>query len=297
MANEKAILEIDEWLLSPAGRYVLAWQQQALDRYVADVFGFHALQVGGPALQSLRCNRMPHRWMLSDARQARIEAQLPAFRASSSVSLMVGPPADASASTDLPVSIFADYEALPFPQDCLDLVVLPHTLEIADDPHQALREVWRVLRPDGRVVVLGFNPSSWLGAWCAAASVADRTGLKAPAVPRDASLIGWLRLRDWLRLLGFEIECVEFGCYRLPLGVPAWIERLGWMDKLGARLWPVFGSVYMITAIKRVPALRIMGSPWKRRRRLLTRPAIVTQPSRSHCESVRTGQASDPSRC
>ena len=47
----------------PAGRYLLDWEQTALDRVVTDLFGFHALQLGLPSLQGLRTNRMPHRWL------------------------------------------------------------------------------------------------------------------------------------------------------------------------------------------------------------------------------------------
>jgi hypothetical protein len=36
-------------------------------------------------------------------------------------------------------------------------------LELARDPHHALREVERVLVPEGRVVISGFNPASLWG--------------------------------------------------------------------------------------------------------------------------------------
>ena len=55
-----------EWLETPPGRYLLAWEQAQLDRSVADVFGFHALQLGLPELDALRDNRMPHRWLATD---------------------------------------------------------------------------------------------------------------------------------------------------------------------------------------------------------------------------------------
>jgi uncharacterized protein involved in response to NO len=43
------------------GRYLLEWEQDALDHAVTDAFGFHALQLGMPELDGLRANRMPHR--------------------------------------------------------------------------------------------------------------------------------------------------------------------------------------------------------------------------------------------
>lgn len=274
MANDKAMVEIDQWLLSPPGRYVLAWQQQQLDQAVADLFGFHALQVGWPALQGLRANRMPHRWMLSDARQAHIGPLLdPGGAPVQSV--------DAGASPYLPLSILADFEALPFPSQSLDLVVLPHTLEVADDPHETLREVERVLMPEGKVLILGFNPGSLLGASCAISALGMRFGLAPSMVPLDAEMIGWRRLRDWLRLLGFDIEVSRFGCYRPPLSTERWLDRTEWLESAGARWWPVFGSVYFVMAVKRVRGMRLIGPAWKKRRRSAASPAVVAQ-TREH---------------
>src|SRR5664279_2762667 len=61
--TEGAIIQLPQWLKSPAGQYLLAWEQRHLDHAVADLFGFHALQLGLPQLEALRTNRMPHRWL------------------------------------------------------------------------------------------------------------------------------------------------------------------------------------------------------------------------------------------
>jgi hypothetical protein len=51
-----------QWLGSPAGLYLRKWEQTQLDDVVADLFGYHALQLGTAELAALRANRMPHRW-------------------------------------------------------------------------------------------------------------------------------------------------------------------------------------------------------------------------------------------
>src|SRR6187397_7121 len=61
--TDGAIIQLPQWLKSPAGQYLLAWEQRHLDHAVADLFGFHALQFGLPQLDALRANRMPHRWL------------------------------------------------------------------------------------------------------------------------------------------------------------------------------------------------------------------------------------------
>jgi SAM-dependent methyltransferase len=105
---------------------------------VTDAFGFHALQLGLPELDGLRANRMPHRWVASDTlRGARAAAGAAAARRRR---LTTHPPT-------MPVACTASSTRCPFPSASIDLVVLPHALELARDPHQTLREVERVLRP------------------------------------------------------------------------------------------------------------------------------------------------------
>ena len=58
------------------------------------------------------------------------------------------------------VGALARPDALPLATDSVDALLLPHTLELHDNPHEVLREVARVLIPEGHVVVLGFNPVS-----------------------------------------------------------------------------------------------------------------------------------------
>ena len=257
MAQDSRIIETAPWLVAPAGRYLLDWEQRQLDRVVADLFGYHAVQVGWPMVQALRCSRMSHRWLLNDG--------VPATSLPQSV------------QEALPVSVLADYDALPFPGNSLDLVVLPHTLEMTADPHHTLREVERVLMPEGRVVIIGFNPASLWGVCHRLDAVGRRVGLTSPVLSQTGESIGWRRLRDWLRLLGFEIESGEFGCYRPPFVSQGWLDRSAWWDRAGERWWPVFGSVYMLVAVKRVRAMRLLGPQWKRQRRTGAAPAVVAQ--------------------
>ena len=51
-----------DWFHTPPGQYALAWEQAQFDAALVDVFGYHAVQLGLPALDALRANRMPHRW-------------------------------------------------------------------------------------------------------------------------------------------------------------------------------------------------------------------------------------------
>jgi SAM-dependent methyltransferase len=246
MTDDARIIELGHWLQTAPGRYLLGWEQDRMDQAVADLFGFHALQLGLPALDALRANRMPSRWVahLGDP-GSMLDRNL----------------ADLSGGLPTPVSLHCLPEVLPFPDSSLDLVVMPHTLELAADPHHALAEVARVLRPEGRVVIAGFNPLSLWGArqraghWCQWV----RPSSGPLFLPSEGEFIGYWRLRDWLRLLGMEIERGELGCYRPPLSSQRWLHRLGWMEGAGARWWPVLGAVYFVVAVKRVRGMRLVG--------------------------------------
>ena len=237
------IIGLQEWLATPPGRYLLAWEQAQFDQSVADVFGYHALQLGLAEVDALGANRMPHRWLAL-------------------------PHADAAARA----ALITDFAALPFFANTLDLVALPHTLELSPDPHATLREVERVLVPEGRVVICGLNPASLWGMRQWRARLYRRLGFGELFLPAAGEFIGYRRMRDWLRLLGFEVESGSFGIYRPAVRSEAWLERSRWFDSAGERWWPIFGAVYFLVAVKRVRGMRLLSADWRRR------PSIATAP-------------------
>jgi SAM-dependent methyltransferase len=229
------IIGLHDWLNTPPGRYLLDWERSRFDVAVADVFGYHALQLGLPELPGLHNNRMPHRWLAMPA----------------------------PAEPGLAPTLVCDFAALPFAENSLDLLLLPHALELSPDPHATLREVERVLLPEGRVVISGLNPLSLWGLHQSRTRLLYRLGLGDNYLPEVGNAIGYWRLRDWLRLLSFEVESVQFGCYRPAVRSAAWLQRFAWMDPLGERTWPILGSVYFVVAVKRVRGMRLLGPRWK----------------------------------
>lgn len=214
----------DAWFASAQGRYVLDWEQAELDAAVADVFGYYALQIGAPGPDFLRTNRIPLRCTAGDGGR---------------------------------VDVLCAPEALPFATQSIDLVVLPHVLEFADDPHQILREVERVLIPEGQVIVVGFNPYSLWGL--------KRCRRRQGAFPWNGSYLSLPRLRDWLKLLGFDAERPRFGCYAPPCEQVHWLRRWRFLERAGARWWQFSGGIYILRAIKRTHAMRLIAPTWRRR--------------------------------
>lgn len=236
-----------DWFGTPPGRYLLAWERAQLDLAVADIFGYHALQLGLVELDALAANRMPHRWLASQ--------------------------------TALPgAGIVTDFSALPFPAHSLDLVVLPHALELAGNPHATLREVERVLVPEGRVVISGLNRISLWGWRQRRAQWLHWLGVGQLFLPQK-EFIGYWRLRDWLRLLGFEVELARFGCYRPAFSGQEWLQRFAWMDRVGERCWPILGAVYFLVAVKRVRGMTLLSPAWKAARAVAAAPASAANSS------------------
>ena len=215
---------------------------------MGDIFGYHALQLGFAELDALHANRMPHQWLAASSSQQN------------------APPLAALAT---------DASALPFAANSLDLLVLPHTLELSQDPHAALREVERVLVPGGRVVISGLNPTSLWAMRQRRDHFYKRFGGSRLFLPEAGEFIGYWRLRDWLRLLNFEVESSRFGCYRPAFETDKWLSRFEWMDKAGGRWWPIFGAVYFLVAVKRVRGMRFLEPARKARQVVATAPNVV----------------------
>jgi len=221
----------EKWLQSPPGRYVLRWEQQCFDQIVADVFGFHALQIGLPQMNALSENRMPLHALFIHAND-NLE-----YASRFNWHLIEG-----------------NTSELPFANESLDLVVLPHVLEFAADPHQILREVDRILRPEGRLVISGFNPASL---WGARQYLSRLIG--NPFLPRDGQFISLIRVKDWLQLLNYSLDRGHFGCYKFPLHGESSMSRMDFLESMGNRWWPIFGAVFLVSAIKRHKGMRLIG--------------------------------------
>jgi SAM-dependent methyltransferase len=155
----------------------------------------------------------------------------------------------------------AEPEQLPVASDSIDVVILPHTLDFARDPHQVLREAERILIPEGRLLLTAFNPWSLWGLWRLLRRPFQRGRSQ---VPWCGHFLSYPRLQDWLTLMGFDIERTDVRVFRPPLRRDAALKRLSFMEQLGQRYWPMLAGVYVIRAVKRVSTLRPVGPVWLR---------------------------------
>ncbi|WP_293762404.1 methyltransferase domain-containing protein [uncultured Aquitalea sp.] len=212
------------WLTSTElGAYLLEREKAFFDRAAADIFGFHAVQVGLPEVDFLECNRIP--W------QCRV------------------------AESGHHAHILCRPEQLPFETRSIDLLVMPHLLDFTTQPHQVLREVERVLMPEGRLLMTGFNPVSLWGVRRLVQGRAD--------TPWRGNFLTPVRIRDWLTLLELEPANSAFMGYAPPFASREWLDRFRFMEEAGDRWWPLAAGVYGIEAIKRQRGMRLITPKWK----------------------------------
>lgn len=235
------------WYESDLGQYVLAQELDWFDAVSSDLFGFHALQMGECETDFLRANRMPHRFCAGIAS---------------------GP-------------LNATPEMLPIASQTLDLLALPHVLEFSAHPHQVLREAERVLRPEGRLLISGFNPMSL---WGMRRVLSGMTCHDRAAHPWHGRFIHLTRIKDWLALMGFELVGGRMACYAPPIDRAGWLARFGLLEAAGDRWWALGGGVYLIHAVKRVHGMRVLlpkrDASWR------ARPAWA-QPTRTSTQKIR----------
>jgi len=234
-----------QWLATPRGRYLLAWEQRRMDLVVADIFGFNAAQIGLCEQNFLYANRMPYRLRCGACSETK--------------------------ESGAGVHLFA--EELPFASQSLDLIVLPHVLEFSAHPHQVLREVERVLVPEGHLVVSGFNPFSM---WGLRRALAGNMG----EMPWTGQYLSVARLKDWLSLLGFESRTSALGCYAPPAASEEWLRRWSFLDSVGGRVWPFMGGAYVVHAVKRVQGMRLITPRWREQKAHKKGMVAVVQKSR-----------------
>jgi SAM-dependent methyltransferase len=224
-----------EWYRLPLGRALAQAEKAALAQVLPTLFGYYLLQIGATDDDWLADSRILHHVVMSHG----LDDQ-PA------PGILQGLPS-----------------ALPVRSDSIDSLLLLHTLEFSEDPHQVLREADRVLVPEGHIIILGFNPYSFWG-------LRRLLARKRAQMPWSGRFIGAGRLRDWLNLLGFEMVHQQKLFYRPPVASERISNRLAFMESGCERWCRLIGGVYMYVARKKISTLTPIKPRWRPKRSVVT---------------------------
>jgi SAM-dependent methyltransferase len=225
---------LDDWFAGPLGVRVLREEAALANLALDTVFGFELLQMGawGPARHLLAGARTQH-------------------------TTLVAPEVSPG------VTLCAPLDTLPFRSDSIDAILLPHTLELVEDPYAVLREAERVLTGEGCLMICGFNPFSGWGA----RRVFGQSFGRRPFPPHTQRMLSERRLRDWVALLGFDVDSVHGYLGFLPL-------KGGTADVQPRRA--LTAGAYLLKARKRVSTLTLILPRRRVRQRVLVGAAEPT---------------------
>jgi len=241
-----------EWYSSGLGQSILDELERLLAARLGGVFGYQGLQIGNPA---------PHRNLLAGAglqRCLRLDAPGRLFAGANA---SAGERADASLSErgrGARAHLAADVGSLPIASDSIKAVLLFHTLDFCEQPHQALREADRVLVDDGQLLIIGFNPFSSFGLRGRLAPLNGRT-------PWDGHFWSRRRVADWLSVLDYRVLCSQPLFLRPPINSERLLRRLGRLERLGP-LVNALGGLYVIQARKQTLPMTPVRRPWLAKR-------------------------------
>ena len=150
------------------------------------------------------------------------------------------------------LSCTAEEDALPFPDLCFDRVILVHGLEAADNARGMLREVWRVLKDDGRLLIVAPNRR---GMWAHLETTPFGHGQ-----PYSAGQIGKL-----LAASLFRVERRDTALYLPPSNLRLVLRSAPLLERTGRRLLTGLAGVTITEAVKDVyAALPLQTVPRRR---------------------------------
>lgn len=215
-----------QWYQTPQGLAVLEAEKAIAKPIISRLFGYHILQVGQyEAVSFIEDSPVSHKIIFAP-----------------------------NWSTGVKYAV-ADNEELPLATDTIDVVVVHHALDFTRDSHQLLREVTRVLRPGGQMLIIGFNPMSYWGLW--------RLFKRKNQIPWRGRFISKRRLKDWLQLLNCQVDKINYGLHFLPVKCFGFLEQIQKNEQLGQKYSNPLGGAYFILCTKQVTPITPIVPRWR----------------------------------
>ena len=162
-------------------------------------------------------------------------------------------------------SSLVDFNNLPLPDNSIDRIVLFHAVEVTSDPAEFLDELFRILKPNGRMLLVVPNR---LGIW----AHSERTpfGNGQPYSARQ--------VRNLLTDHGFFVDRTWPALFFPPTSSRIILSFSELIERLGERLFPSFGGVLVTESGKQVYAPLLTKAAPRQRRMILPLPMPSPMP-------------------
>lgn len=217
--------KLDRWYHKPLGRALLRAESEQLSTLLPNMFGYYLLQLG---LTS------QHAWLSDSPIRNKVFLSPEHF--------------------DRQASLICPIETLPFPENSIDVILIPHTLDLISNPARVLEEACRVLIPEGHLIIFGFNPISFWGLFRL-----FKSKTKVPWLSHSATS---QKMRVMLKELAMEVESVNSFFYRLPFKNIDLLRKTLFLESIGKIIWPYPGNAYCLVAKKSMATPTLIKPKW-----------------------------------
>lgn len=234
--------DLYQWYQQAPGKAVLERERILLNQLLSELNGSHILQID----------------MLNDERLLNASPIKHKVRVNTEIS------AGITGSV-----VAANLTELPFLPNSIDVVVLNHILGFFDEPELLLKEIDSILKPEGHLVVVGFNPFSLWGL--------IKLYVNTTLPPWQEKFIPAIKVRYWLNRLGLSVIDYRTVFFPPPLENANILRKLDFMEALGQLYFQNLGAVYILVAQKKRIPLTLMPAKTKRQKHELT--AGVLEPT------------------
>lgn len=215
------------WLATELGQYVLQQETNSLSKILAPVFGSNILIIGEPNFSVITS--------VLEQNYKNI------------IKFNIHPVIDANAQLVNTIGISARQDKLPVDSDSMDIVILPHSLEMLDNLYEIITESYRVLKPGGKIIIIGFKPYGIWYVWKKIVSIFK-------VAPWRNIFISPRKIIQFLVSLGVEEYKLFQYCCNVPINSRKILNKLLFLEKINTQFFK-FGNIYTICANKRVVAL------------------------------------------
>ncbi len=231
MHNHQQTLNLQNWFLNHAcGKLMLQDEQKFIDNIVQYTFGYNALQINFNNINYLNASKIHNQYYLS-------------------------------------INILADITHLPFVDNSIDLIVAPHSFDLYTNHKIILQEFYRILAPNGKLIISGFNYYSLLNVFITINSIIAKLSfqinfnknkpLKSTLLAQQSqditpkfNSIKLNAMTTSIKEANLQIVSGGFLNYLLPINCDKILTHIAFLNKLGNRWLPNLSNIYVIVANK-----------------------------------------------